>query len=87
MVYSLWNKIPKEIKELIEHRVAAIIIQEFAFKLFYKRYGIKWKNIINYYDESYLTIEELDYYCYMNNIMDPWYDYCDEPRYIYIKSY
>jgi hypothetical protein len=51
---------------------ATQIIQKYTNQYFNKKLGMNWKVIINYK----WTNEELDYYCYRKNIMDPWHDYC-----------
>ena len=51
--------------------VAAQIIQKYALKYFNNKLGNNWKQILN----SKWTTEELDYFCYRNNIMDPMHDY------------
>jgi hypothetical protein len=51
---------------------ATQIIQKYTNQYFNKKLGMNWKDIINYK----WTNEELDYYCYRKNIMDPWHDYC-----------
>ena len=79
---DLPSHIPNDIKLIIQKIVAANIIQKKAKINFEKRFGINWKDILNYR----WTVEDLDYYCERKGIMDPWYDYCDDPRYDYDKS-
>jgi hypothetical protein len=55
------------------------IIQNKIKEYFVRKYGVNWKDVINYE----WTVEDLDYYCERKGIMDPWYDYCDDPRYDY----
>ena len=56
-------------KNIMDKNMAAILIQNAAYMMFYKKYGLNWKNnLLNYNDD-------LDYYCYVNNIVDPWQDY------------
>jgi len=59
------------IEYTIQEKVAAQIIQKYAIKYFNNNLGDNWKKILNYK----WTTEELDYYCYRNNIMDPFHDY------------
>lgn len=57
-----------------------IVIQDHAIKMFYNKLGPTWKKTIK--SESKL-IYQLDYYCYLHGINDPWYDYSDDPKYAY----
>ena len=75
------NLLPTDIYQLILEHKAAIIIQEHAFKQFYKNHGPTWKKKIRIIHRT--LVYELDYYCYLHGINDPWYDYCDEPIYAY----
>jgi len=59
------------IEYTIQEKVAAQIIQKYAVKYFNNKLGNNWKQILNYK----WTTEELDYFCYRNNIMDPMHDY------------
>jgi hypothetical protein len=59
------------IEYTIQEKVAAQIIQKYAIKYFNNYLGDNWKTILNYK----WTTEELDYYCYRKNIMDPFHDY------------
>jgi len=72
--------LPLELIRMIDHHKAAIIIQEQVFKKFYKTYGPTWKEDVK---NQYLSVYDYDYYCYKNNIADPWHDYCDELEYRY----
>ena len=60
-------------REIVEYN-AALIIQQRAVKMFYKRYGKKWKEEIENYEDR------LDYFCYLNDINDPWQDYIEYYR-------
>ena len=71
--------LPFDIREYIIKIAAADLIQQYTYKYFEKRFGQNWREVVNYK----WTIEELDYYCERNGIMDPWYDYCDDPRFEY----
>ena len=74
---SYWNILPDELQILIlEHR-AAIIIQNIVIKIFHKKYGINWKNIIQDYAEN------LDLFCYLTGIDDPWQDYINADYILY----
>ena len=53
---------------------AAQKIQNSAIKMFYNNYGIEWREMIMNYDNN------LDYYCYINGINDPWQDYINYYR-------
>lgn len=76
---DLPDQIPDDIKLEIQKIVAANIIQKKAKINFEKKFGINWKDILNYK----WTVEDLDYYCERKGIMDPWYDYCDDPKFEY----
>ena len=70
---SYWDILPIEIQNLIieysKKKEAAMKIQNTAYKMFYNKYGISWKeNIQNYQDY-------LDYYCYRYGINDSIEDY------------
>ena len=65
------NELSNNIEYTIQEKVAAQIIQKYAVKHFNNNLGNNWKEILNYK----WTTEELDYYCYRNNIMDPCHDY------------
>ena len=86
---SYWDILPNDLQMLVKDHKAAIRIQECAFKLFYRRYGPKWKAIIkisvtiNDMSLHAWDVYDMDYWCYLNNIMDPWYDYSDDPDYQY----
>ena len=49
-------------------------IQNNAIKMFYKKYGIYWQEMVQNFDEY------LDYYCYRNDIVDPITDYINYYR-------
>ena len=71
---SYWDILPDEIQtKIIEHR-AALMIQRNTLKMFYKNYGIFWEIMVMNYEEIF------DYYCYRNNINDPWQDYINYYR-------
>ena len=74
-----WDILSEDLQEMIKEHCAAIIIQERMFKIFYKNHGPQWKKKIN--PNAFLI--DLDYYCYLRGINDPWYDYCDDPLYTY----
>ena len=80
-IEELTNNLSYSIKIVIQKLLAINIIQDRTKKYFIRKYGINWKDIINYK----WTVEDLDYYCERKGIMDPWYDYCDDPRYDYKK--
>ena len=80
-IEELPNNLPYSIKIVIQKLLAIHIIQDRTKEYFIRKYGINWKDIINYK----WTVEDLDYYCERKGIMDPWYDYCDDPRYDYKK--
>lgn len=71
-IYYL-NKLPDDVYNTLKKDIiiylSALKIQNVAIKMFYKKYGKFWQNILDDYD-SYL-----DYYCYLNNIQDPIMDY------------
>lgn len=71
---SYWDLLPNEIITIVQEHKAAIIIQKIAVKMFYKRYGKNWKEDIKNYEDN------LDYFCYMTGINDPWQDYIDYYR-------
>ena len=75
------DRLPTEIYQQIIEHVAAIQIQEYVFKLFYKNYGPTWQQKIK--ERSNTLVYDLDFFCYLNGIADPWYDYCDDPKYAY----
>lgn len=68
------NDLSNSIEYDIQQIVAAKIIQKYAIKQFTNKLGKNWKTVLNYK----WTTEELDYYCYRNNIMDPMHDYINE---------
>ena len=80
--------LPSDIYEHILQHKAAIRIQEQAFKLFYKRYGPSWKNILKdpTPTPTPTLVYDLDYQCFLYGIVDPWYDYCDDHLYAYHRS-
>ena len=63
------------LKEDAVNYLSALTIQKYAFKMFYKKYGLFWGDTINNFDDY------LDYYSYLNNIVDPVLDYIDYYRY------
>ena len=79
---DLPDHMPIRIKIFILKCVAINIIQKESKKYLRRRYGENWKELINYK----WKVEDLDYYCERHGIYDPWYDYCDDPRYDYEKS-
>ena len=66
--------IPDDITEIIIKHKCAIIIQRNAFKMFYKKYGIDWKSLIENYQSN------LDFFCYITGINDPIDDYINYYR-------
>ena len=50
------------------------MIQRNTLKMFYKNYGIFWEIMVMNHQEIF------DYYCYRNNINDPWQDYINYYR-------
>ena len=71
---SYWDILPNEIITIILEHKAAIIIQETAVKMFYKRYGKNWKEEIKNYENN------LHYFCYLTGINDPCQDYINYYR-------
>jgi hypothetical protein len=69
-INDLSNNIEYDIRQI----VAAKIIQKYAIKQFINKLGKNWKTVLNYK----WSTEDLDYYCYRNNIMDPIHDYINE---------
>ena len=63
------NIYSNELIQIIKEYMAASCIQQYAIKMFYKKYGCNWKYEIDNYESN------LDYYCYLNNIYDPFHDY------------
>ncbi len=73
--YTYWDILPEDIQRIIiEHR-AANTIKRNAYKMFYKIYGISWKEDIQNYEKnlelfSFLTgiyeppDDYINYYCY-----------------------
>lgn len=72
---SLWYLLPNEIQNAILCHRAINVIQRNAIKMFYKKYGITWKNRIKNFDRDF------DYFLYIRGINDPFYDYCHLYRY------
>ena len=66
---SCFCPLPDDVIIIIHEHLAARQIQTVAYMMFYKKYGLKWKDYIHNYEN------DLDYYCYLNGIVDPWYDY------------
>tara|TARA_Y100001980_G_C14429426_1_gene218306 strand:+ start:38 stop:286 length:249 start_codon:yes stop_codon:yes gene_type:complete len=79
---DLLNKLPDDILNSIKEEVyfflSAYKIQKAAIMMFYKKYGIIWHYYIYNFNEIY------DYYCYINNIIDPPLDYFNYYREIII---
>ena len=73
-IISYWDILPDEIQNLIIKHKSALTIQRNAYKMFYNKYSIRWKEDIKNYEEN------LDYYCYRHNINDPWQDYINYYR-------
>ena len=48
-----------------------IKIQKMIIQYFYRKYGIRWREIIK---QNKIRCD-YDYYCYRNNIIDPIHDY------------
>ena len=72
---SLWDILPNDIQNKILCHRAINIIQRNAIKMFYKKYGIDWKNSIKNFDRDF------DYFLSIRGINDPFYDYYDLYRY------
>jgi len=72
---SLWDCLSDDMQNLILQHRSTIIIQRNAYKMFYNKYGIAWKNNVQNYDRDF------DYYLYVRGINDPYYDYCDLYKY------
>ena len=68
------NYLSKDLLFLIIQHKAAILIQNNAIKMFYKKYGYDWKNIIDDYEDN------LDFCCYLTGINDPKQDYINYYR-------
>ena len=81
---SYWDLLPNDLQSIIIRCRAANIIQDKTIKMFQKKYGEDWKQKIHQkiHQQSQL-VYDLDYYCYRMGINDPWYDYCDDPKYAY----
>ena len=69
------NKIIMIIKKVL----AILKIQDITKNYFEKKYGDNWKDLIN----KKFSVEDLDYYLERKGIMDPWYDYSNDPKYDY----
>jgi hypothetical protein len=76
---SYWDILPDDLQKSINEHRAAIKIQNKTIKIFHKKYGENWKQIIR----QNKLVYNLDYYCYRMGINDPWYDYSDNPKYAY----
>lgn len=67
------DKLPSDIYEVmksdINNYLSAITIQRCAIKMFYNKYGLFWQDIVKNFTDYF------DYYCYLNNIIDPELDY------------
>jgi len=72
---SLWDGLSDDMQNLILQYRSISIIQRNAYKMFYNKYGISWKNNVHNYDRDF------DYYLYVRGINDPYYDYCDLYKY------
>lgn len=70
---DLPEQLPDDIKLIILKIVAANIIQKQTKINFEKKFGINWKEFLNYK----WNMEMLDFYYERKGIVDPWYDYCD----------
>ena len=70
-----YNKIIIIIKKIL----AVLKIQDMTKNYFKKKYGNDWKDIIN----KKFSVVDLDYYFERKGIMDPWYDYSNDPKYDY----
>ena len=46
---NLYYDLPDDILTIIKKENSAFIIQSYAIKMFYKKYGIEWKNFLNNY--------------------------------------
>jgi hypothetical protein len=72
------DKLPSDIYNILKRDVinylSALIIQKYAYKMFYNRYGIFWTDIVENFNDYF------DYYCYLNDIVDPGLDYIDYYR-------
>jgi len=73
-IISYWDILPNEIQILVIEYRAAKTIQKSAVKMFYKKYGKNWKEEIQNYEDN------LDYFCYLTGINDPWQDYINYYR-------
>ena len=65
------NDLSNNINYSNQEIASAKVIQKYAIKHFNNKLGNNWKELLNYK----WSTEELDYYCYRNNIMDPMHDY------------
>jgi hypothetical protein len=61
---------------------AVIKIQKIIYSYFYRKYGSEWKKEI----KQKKIRSDYDYYCYRNNIIDPWHDYQERLEYQYSKD-
>ena len=61
---------------------AVIKIQKIIYSYFYRKYGSEWREEIM----RKKIIADYDYYCYRNNIIDPWHDYQERLEYQYGKD-
>lgn len=72
------DKLPPDIYNILKEDaiiyLSALTIQKYAFKMFYKKYGIFWEDTVNNFNDYF------DYYCYLNDIVDPALDYIDYYR-------
>ena len=67
------DKLPPDIYNKLREEViiylSALKIQKQAYKMFYNKYGIFWSDTIDNFNDYF------DYYCYLNEIVDPALDY------------
>ena len=72
------DKLPPDIYKLLKEDaiiyLSALTIQKYAFKMFYNRYGLFWQDTLSNFDDYF------DYYCYLNDVVDPSLDYIDYYR-------
>ena len=71
---NFYYDLPDDIITIINKEKSAFIIQCYAIKMFYKKYGIEWKNFLNNYQQY------LDFFCYITGINDPIDDYVNYYR-------
>ena len=61
--------LPNDLIELVIFHKCATIIQNYAIKMFYKKYGTDWESIIKNYEEN------LNYFCLITGLDDIKDDY------------